>query len=143
MRMFLGWQKTRNPERKAALKRNSRRKVMASRRKKVSKKGPKTRFWSKSGGMKYSRAMVVVIVVVSLWISCVALFRERGIIDVLNMAEQVASMRLEMERLSEENSALKTEIDRLENDNDEVERIARDVLGLVRVGDTVYEFIEK
>lgn len=73
----------------------------------------------------------------------VALFREQGILDMLRIAEQVTLMRADMSRLADENAALQAEIDRLRNDPAEVERIARDVLGLVRPGETVYEFIEK
>lgn len=143
MSMFFGSRKTKNPERKAVLRKNSKKDVMATRRKKVPREAFNLRFWSKLGRMNYSRVIVALIVIVSLWISCVALFRDRGILDTLNLAEQIASMRADMERLAEENSALQVEIDRLGNDSDEVERIARDVLGLVRPGDTVYEFVEK
>ena len=115
---------------------------MAARKvRKAPKKTSRLRTRLRSG--RLSRLMVIFMVVASLGILGVALFRDQGILDVLRLAEQVASMRADMNRLADENTALQAEIGRLRNDPDEVERIARDVLGLVRPGDTVYEFIEK
>lgn len=69
--------------------------------------------------------------------------RPGGILDVLRLTEQVGAMREEMEAFEVENGSLREEIRRLRSDPREVERIARDVLGLVRAGETVYEFIER
>ena len=122
----------------------SRKAVMAARkRRKAPKRTSRLRTWLRSGRLSLSRLMVIFMVAVSLGMLGVALFREQGILDMLRIAEQVTLMRADMSRLADENAALQAEIDRLRNDPSEVERIARDILGLVRPGETVYEFIEK
>ncbi len=142
MNVFSKSRKDRKQGRGSASGKGSRKDGMAARKgRKAPKKTYRLRTWLQSG--RLSRLMVIFMVVVSLGILGVALFREQGILDMLRLAEQVASMRADMDRLAEENTALQAEIGRLRNDPDEVERIARDVLGLVRPGDTVYEFIEK
>ncbi len=144
MNVFSKSRKDGKQGRGSASGKGSRKAVMAARKgRKAPKKTSRLRTWLQSGRLSLSRLMVIFMVAVSLGILGVALFRDQGILDVLRLAEQVASMRADMNRLAEENTALQAEIGRLRNDPDEVERIARDVLGLVRPGDTVYEFIEK
>jgi cell division protein FtsB len=78
----------------------------------------------------------------SLILLGMAVFRPGGILDVLRLTEQVGTMRHEMGTLKTNNRVLGLEIRGLQKNPQEVERIAREVLGLVRPGEKVYEFIE-
>ncbi|MFQ5914409.1 MAG: septum formation initiator family protein [Nitrospinota bacterium] len=95
------------------------------------------------GGLSAPRTVFAVGLALSLILFGVAMLRPGGILDVLRLTEQVGAMREEMEAFEVENGSLREEIRRLRSDPREVERIARDVLGLVRAGETVYEFIER
>jgi cell division protein FtsB len=78
----------------------------------------------------------------SLILLGMAVLRPGGILDVLRLSEQVRTMRHEMGALKINNRALNLEIRGLRQDPQEVERIAREVLGLVRPDEKVYEFVE-
>jgi len=78
---------------------------------------------------------------VSLLLFGAALFRPGGIFDVLHLTERVDGMRAELEVLAKENVRLREENRLLRDDPEEIEWVARDMLGLVRPGERVYEFI--
>ena len=96
-----------------------------------------------SGGLSVSRTVFLGIAGLSLILLGVAILRTGGILDLLRLTERVSAMRAEMTALEDENGRLRAQVRRLRNEPQEIERIARDVLGLVRPGETVYEFIEK
>ena len=92
-------------------------------------------------GLSPARAIFSVVMALSLILFGVALLRPGGIFDVLHLSERVEAMRVEMRVLAKENVRLREENRLLRDDPEEIERIARDVLGLVRPGERVYEFI--
>lgn len=91
-------------------------------------------------GVSVSRVVFAAAVGLSLILLGLAVFRHGGILDVLRVTERVSVMREEVAGLAAENERLRGEIRRLRGDPREVERIARDDLGLVRPGEKVYEF---
>ncbi len=97
--------------------------------------------WLPSDGLSPARAGFAVAMAVSLLLFGAALFRSGGIFDVLHLAKRVEAMRAELEVLAKENVRLGEENRRLRDDPEEIERVARDMLGLVRPGERVYEFI--
>ncbi len=92
-------------------------------------------------GLSPARVIFSVVVALSLVLFGVALLRPGGIFDVLHRAERVEAMRVEIGVLAKENVRLREANRLLRDDPEEIERIARDVLGLVRPGERVYEFI--
>ena len=97
--------------------------------------------WLPFGGLSPARAGFAVAMAVSLLLFGAALFRPGGIFDVLHLTERVDGMRAELEVLAKENVRLREENRLLRDDPEEIERVARDMLGLVRPGERVYEFI--
>jgi len=93
-------------------------------------------------GLSAPRMVFAGVSALSLFLLGMAVFRSGGILEILRLSEQVRTMRHEMEALSTNNRALNLEIRGLQQNPQEVERIAREVLGLVRPGEKVYEFIE-
>ena len=97
--------------------------------------------WLPSDGLSPARAGFAVAMAVSLLLFGAALFRPGGIFDVLHLTERVDGMRAELGVLAKENVRLREENRLLRDDPEEIERVARDMLGLVRPGERVYEFI--
>ena len=93
-------------------------------------------------GLSARRMVFAGVSALSLILLGMAVLRPGGILDVLRLTEQVRTMRHEMETLKTNNRALGLEVRGLQKNSQEVERIARGVLGLVRPGEKVYEFVE-
>ena len=79
----------------------------------------------------------------SFIVLAIALFRPGGVLEVYQLSERVQVTEEEISALGEENAELKGEIETLRGDPRTLERIAREELGLVKPGETVYEFIEE
>ena len=69
-----------------------------------------------------------------------ALFGERGILHMLKLSSQKASLVEEITRHEVQNEALRREIDALKNDRGYIERVARTELGMVRDDELVFQF---
>lgn len=65
-------------------------------------------------------------------------FGDRGILRLVAQRQQAESLRREIEHLRGENAALALEIGSLRSDPRAIERLAREELGLVRPGETVF-----
>jgi cell division protein FtsB len=67
-----------------------------------------------------------------------ALFGDRGILQLLRQKRQSEALVLEIEHLEQENARLADQIRALREQPGAVERLAREELGLVRAGETVF-----
>jgi cell division protein FtsB len=67
-----------------------------------------------------------------------SLFGDRGILHLMQQRERAQSLQREIESLRSENARLASEIRALKSDPHAVERLAREELGLVRPGETVF-----
>jgi len=65
---------------------------------------------------------------------------ERGLVPLYRLARTRADLEREIARLRETNAQLAEEIRALREDPGRLEAIAREELGLVRPGETVYDF---
>lgn len=70
-----------------------------------------------------------------------AVFGRDGVLAVIVNQKRLEDLRSEIAELRENNLRMKKQIYSLRNDLTSVERIAREDLGLVKPGETVYEFI--
>jgi cell division protein FtsB len=70
-----------------------------------------------------------------------ALFGERGVLGLLEAQRNYQALLADVESLENNNQRLIAEIDRLRNDPMAIERIAREVLGMVRAGEIVVEIV--
>ena len=64
-----------------------------------------------------------------------------GIPEVLQLQREVASVNQEVETLKERNQALDAEVQDLKTGLDAIEERARSELGMIRQGETYYQFI--
>ncbi|MGD8718343.1 MAG: septum formation initiator family protein [Candidatus Zixiibacteriota bacterium] len=72
----------------------------------------------------------------------VFVFSRHGYLRRRELARDNARLSTEVEELRHENALLREELERLD-DPEAVEKIAREELGLVKEGETVYRFVEK
>ena len=95
--------------------------------------------------LDWQRRLVTVAHYVGLG-ACVFLlsalfFGEMGLPRYLSMRDHAQQLELEILDLQRMNRVLHTEIDRLERDPAKIEQLARERLGLVRKGETVYQLV--
>ena len=69
-----------------------------------------------------------------------AIFGGRGLMQIYHLQEERNRIQGGNARLVEENRKLTEKINRLRNNKDEVEKVAREELGLVKKGEVVYQF---
>jgi len=68
-------------------------------------------------------------------------FGKMGLLRYLTMRDHARQLELEIMDLERTGRALRAEIDRLERDPVKIEQLARERLGLVRKGETVYQLV--
>ena len=81
--------------------------------------------------------MVAGIVFLGVW-----LFEATGIVEYFRMTAELTRMEREIAELEQVNQALAEEIHRIETDPLALEKLARERLGYVRKGETVYQLVE-
>jgi cell division protein FtsB len=69
-----------------------------------------------------------------------AIFGGRGLVHIYQLKEERTRIQGSNARLQEENRKLAEKISGLRNNKDEVEKVAREELGLVKKGEVVYQF---
>lgn len=79
----------------------------------------------------------VVVLVVSFF------FDEMGVPKYLAMRQHARQLEQEIQELEQENAELRKDIHRLQHDSARIEELARERLGFVRKGETVYQLLEK
>ncbi len=82
-------------------------------------------------------AVVIISVLVYLFI-----FSKYGYLRMRELQRENADLEERVTEVERKNEELETEIGRLEDDMEAVERLAREELGLVKEGETIYRFIE-
>ncbi|HSR13702.1 MAG TPA: septum formation initiator family protein [Thermodesulfobacteriota bacterium] len=69
-----------------------------------------------------------------------AVFGSRGLVQIYKLKEEKNRIAAANGRLQEENRRLSHQVARLRNSREEIEKVARDELGLVRKDELVYHF---
>jgi cell division protein FtsB len=67
-----------------------------------------------------------------------ALFGDRGLLHLIEQRHRAEALAQEIEALQAENASLATEIAALRSDPRAIERVAREELGMLRPGETVF-----
>jgi cell division protein FtsB len=87
-------------------------------------------------------AAVVAVFALATLLVYVFVFSRHGYLRRRELSRENERLRAEMEQLQDENARLREELNRLD-DPEAVEKLAREELGLVKNGETVYRFVEK
>ena len=86
------------------------------------------------------RRRLRLVGVVAILLAIFSALGDRGVVRLYRLARTRADLAREIARLREVNGQLAQELRALREDPSRVEAIARDELGLVRPGETVYDF---
>ena len=70
-------------------------------------------------------------------------FDTMGFMKYLNMKRTQSQIAVEVKKIEEENARLRTDIEAVRHDRAAVEGLARDRLGMVREGETVFLFVPR
>lgn len=81
--------------------------------------------------------LVCGLAFLSMWV-----FEANGLIKYYTMTRELARMEQEMKDLEMANQSLAQEIERIKTDSFTLEKLARERLGYVRKGETVYQWAE-
>lgn len=81
-------------------------------------------------------------VVVGVGVIYAFFFDEMGVVTYMTMQQQAQQLEREIQEFERSNTTLRKELDRVQHDPIRIEELARERLGLVRRGETVYQFIE-
>ena len=68
-------------------------------------------------------------------------FDEMGVRRYVAMQKHARELELEIKELEQTNSALRVEVKRVQHDPARIEELARERLGFVRKGETVYQLV--
>ena len=96
---------------------------------------------SEVGLRKKAAILASIIVVVGLLVG--SLFGDRGLLQLVSQRERADDLAREIEQLKADNSRLAADIGALRRDPAAIEKIAREELGLVRPGETVFVIREE
>ena len=86
-------------------------------------------------GAQYVGAGACVLLLLAL---C---FGQMGLLQYFSMRDHAQQLELEIQDLQRTTRTLRSDIDRLERDPLKIEQLARERLGYVRKGETVYQLI--
>lgn len=87
-------------------------------------------------------AAVVAVFALAAFLVYVFIFSRHGYLRRRELARENERLQGELQELQDENARLREELNRLD-DPEAVEKLAREELGLVKDGETVYRFVEK
>jgi cell division protein FtsB len=76
-----------------------------------------------------------------VWLLVALFLGEMGLTRYVSMREQAKNLEQELSTLRRENVELQSDINRLQHDPTKIEQLAREQLGYVRKGETVYQLV--
>ncbi|HEV7502154.1 MAG TPA: septum formation initiator family protein [Vicinamibacteria bacterium] len=88
------------------------------------------------GLRRKAATLASIIALVALIVG--ALFGDRGLLHLIDQRHRAEALAREVEELEAENAHLATEITSLRSDPRAIERLAREELGFVRPGETLF-----
>ena len=96
--------------------------------------------WLPTLDRSWFRSRLVLVAILLLLLVAASLVGDRGLLRLYQLHRTRAALTREIEQVSAANSTLAEEVRALRTDPGRVEAIAREELGLVKPGETVYEF---
>lgn len=91
-----------------------------------------------AGAMRIGRYLVLIILFVGFFI----IFGNRGLLDNQRLKEKLSELRAENARFEAVNHSLKREVVLMRDDFRYIESVARNELGMVKRGDSIYRFMD-
>ena len=85
--------------------------------------------------------IILLILTFFFLVITVAIFHEGGILTVHDFGNELVKFEASNETLKKENEKLRFEINALKTDPLAIETLAREKLGMVHSGETIYQFV--
>lgn len=89
------------------------------------------------------KILLLLNILFSAFLILLTNIKENGIIEVNRLKAELIRLEQKIDNIGDENRKLEDEIYSLKNDTLYIEKIAREELGLVKHGETVFEFVKK
>ena len=95
--------------------------------------------------LEWRQRVLIVMQVIGIggcaWLFVALFSGEMGLIRYFSMREHAGNLEQELSALRRENATLQRDITRLQQDPAKIEQLAREQLGYVRKGETVYQLV--
>lgn len=101
----------------------------------------KSRVLTNQIGKKRLRNFIIAIIIGMIVIVFVT--GRKGLIRLVQLRIEESKLKSDIGKLNKNNVRLSEEIEKLQKDPKTIEKIAREELGLVKKGETVYKFVPK
>lgn len=88
------------------------------------------------------KTIAFVLLLLLIWLQYKIWLQDGGIPEVVQLQEDVASVKTEVHKLQERNSSLDAEVKDLKKGLDAIEERARSEMGMIKQGEIYYQVIE-
>ena len=88
------------------------------------------------------KIIAIVLLFLLIWLQYKIWLQDGGVPEVLQLEQEVAAEKIEVESLQERNQSLDAEVRDLKRGLDAIEERARSELGMIKQGEVYYQVIE-
>ncbi|MCG6937152.1 MAG: cell division protein FtsB [Gammaproteobacteria bacterium] len=88
------------------------------------------------------KIIAFVLLVLIIWLQYKIWLQDGGLPEVIEMRQEIAEVKTEVEKLQERNSSLDAEVKDLKKGLDAIEERARSEMGMIKKGEVYYQVIE-
>ena len=88
------------------------------------------------------KILALVLLILLVWLQYKIWLQDGGIPEVLQLQQEVESVKTEVGKLEERNASLDAEVQDLKKGLDAIEERARSEMGMIREGEVYYQVID-
>ena len=88
------------------------------------------------------KILAFVLLILLVWLQYKIWLQEGGIPEVLQLQQEVETVKTEVEKLEERNASLDAEVQDLKKGLDAIEERARSEMGMIKQGEVYYQVID-
>jgi len=88
------------------------------------------------------KILALVLLILLVWLQYKIWLQDGGIPEVLQLQQEVESVKTEVEKLEERNASLDAEVQDLKKGLDAIEERARSEMGMIKEGEVYYQVID-
>lgn len=88
------------------------------------------------------KVIAFVLLILIIWLQYKVWLQDGGLPEVMQLQQEIETVRAEVSRLQERNASLDAEVKDLKKGLDAIEERARSELGMIKKGEVYYQVIE-
>ena len=88
------------------------------------------------------KILALVLLILLVWLQYKIWLQDGGIPEVLQLQQEVESVKIEVGKLEERNASLDAEVQDLKKGLDAIEERARSEMGMIKEGEVYYQVID-